>query len=117
MLRVGAQIRRTSSYLAAEKRSRRHRVPPNSMTVRQAPIGPNPLATVEIRNSVATDYRGAILFRSVACERDWVVPLEQMLRCDPIAGSDDAPRPPMRWANRITQPSGPWPDRSREAAR
>jgi hypothetical protein len=64
-----------------------------STTVRQAPIEPNPLTTVEIQSRPVTGMQSSSAPSPV--KEDGLSPLEQMLRHDPLAGSDDVPRPPM----------------------
>jgi hypothetical protein len=62
--------------------------------VQQAPIEPNPPAAVEIKSRPVTSIE-SFPAPSPVKETEVLSPLEQMLRHDPLAGSDDAPRPPM----------------------
>jgi hypothetical protein len=60
----------------------------------QAPLEPNPLTTVEINSRPATAAQSSPAASPVT-EIDGLSPLEQMLRHDPLTGTNDAPRPPM----------------------
>jgi hypothetical protein len=67
---------------------------PRPVPVQQAPIEPNPPTAVEIKSRPVTSIQSSPAASPVK-ETDVLSPLEQILRHDPFAGSDDAPRPPM----------------------
>jgi hypothetical protein len=60
--------------------------------VQQAPIEPTPLPTVEIKSR---PVGGGVPQSGTSEDAGVLTPLEQILRNDPLAGRDDAPRPPM----------------------
>jgi len=60
----------------------------------QAPIEPNPPTAVEIKSRPGAAIQSSPALSPVK-ETEVLSPLEQMLRHDPLAGTDDAPRPPM----------------------
>jgi hypothetical protein len=73
--------------------------PPGAAELRPAPaqqasIEPNPLTAVEIKSRPVTAVQS---FPAPPAEDKTNVlsPLEQILRHDPLAATDDAPRPPM----------------------
>jgi hypothetical protein len=66
---------------------------PRPVPVQQAPIEPTPMA-VEIKSRPVTSIQSSPAPSPVK-QTDVLWPLEQVLRHDPLAGSDDAPRPPM----------------------
>jgi hypothetical protein len=66
-------------------------VAPIAATPRQqSPIEFNPLAPVEIKSRPVVDAQSA-----PATSAGVLSPLEQMLRQDPLAGAEEAPRPPL----------------------
>jgi hypothetical protein len=67
---------------------------PRPIPVQQAPIEPNPPTAVEIKSRPVTSIQSSPAPSPVK-ETEVLSPLEQILRHDPLAGSDDAPRPPM----------------------
>ena len=67
---------------------------PRPVPVQQAPIEPNPTTTVEIKSRPVTSIQSSPAPSPVK-DTDVLSPLEQILRHDPLTGSDDAPRPPM----------------------